>query len=914
MAGELLAGDLVAVLQAVADGVVVFDEAGRVVLINEAAVRLGGFPEVAVAHAYFEHIAKGPPPDVRLLGADGRALPYDAWPLTKARRGEAFRETEVTLVREGSAARKTGVFTGTMVERSGGGRLLVTTLRDVTAQREAEASLRASDERHLLAGRATRDVIWDWDPQARRIAWSGSGIELFGHPPAPDGTTYAWCVEQVHPEDRERIDAGLRRALAGDDELWQAEHRFRRADGTFADVFDRGCIVRDAGGHLVRMVGVMTDVSPLRAAEAALRATRERLDLAHRLAGTGAWDVDLATRRFWCSPELAAIFGRDPPPTTIDEADALVHPQDLPRLRARVAETVAGGGDCDLEFRVLHPALGVRWLQALGRVSRDADGRPRRLSGITLDVTERRLAAAERERLLALADAARAAAELARDDLGRMIERMSDAFVSLDHAGRLTWLNGTALGIAGRPREALIGHTPAELFPELEGSEAVAALGRAVAGQRPSSFELAARSGNFYSVRVFPSPEGLSILAQDVTERRRAEEALARRTAQLRDITDAVPVRIGHFDTDERFDFMNAAYERHYGVSFDPAGSMRVRDLLGEATYARAEGSIRRVLAGETVRFENRGTLPDGDEWFADVALVPHRAPAGAVVGAYVVAADITPLKRAEAALRDLNRSLEARVAERTAQLEEQAARLRLLAAELTDSELRARRRLAEVVHDHLQQLLVAARMRLAAAARLAGDEAARRMLDDTGQILGDAIDVSRSLAVELQPPVLFERGLAAALRWLAGWVREQHGLELALSIHEGVEPADEGTRALLFTAVRELLFNVVKHAGVQRARVVMRSARGGCVRVAVIDAGRGFAVDDGMSRGGFGLFSIGERLRALGGDVTVRSRPGAGTRVDLLLPRATGATPHTVRRPAPLRRPRPPSAPRPTA
>jgi signal transduction histidine kinase len=192
---------------------------------------------------------------------------------------------------------------------------------------------------------------------------------------------------------------------------------------------------------------------------------------------------------------------------------------------------------------------------------------------------------------------------------------------------------------------------------------------------------------------------------------------------------------------------------------------------------------------------------------------------------------------------------------------------------------------MAELVHDHLQQLLVAARMRLVGTARLVRDDDALRLLEDAGAILADATDVSRSLAVDLQPPVLYDAGLGAALQWLAGWMREQHRLDVTVSIDEQAEPPDEGTRALLFTAARELLFNVVKHAAVPRARLLLRTARGRRIRLEVLDGGVGFDLAAADARRGFGLFGIRERLRALGGDMRIRTRPGAGTNVVLVVP-----------------------------
>jgi signal transduction histidine kinase len=241
--------------------------------------------------------------------------------------------------------------------------------------------------------------------------------------------------------------------------------------------------------------------------------------------------------------------------------------------------------------------------------------------------------------------------------------------------------------------------------------------------------------------------------------------------------------------------------------------------------------------------------------------------------------------KRAENEILRMNNELELRVGERTAQL-------RQLALQLTIAEEAERRRLAELLHDSLQQLLVYARLTIGEAAALAADERLRASLGRAERGLAEAIDVSRSLTAELSPPLLYERGLLAALRWLAERLREQAGLAVELAAGADAEPRHEVARVLLFQSVRELLANVVKHAGVREALVEVER-RGDTIRVSVGDRGCGFDPgerDRRESAGGFGLFSIRERLRQLGGAFEVRSAPGQGTSVTLLVPDAGDA------------------------
>ena len=196
--------------------------------------------------------------------------------------------------------------------------------------------------------------------------------------------------------------------------------------------------------------------------------------------------------------------------------------------------------------------------------------------------------------------------------------------------------------------------------------------------------------------------------------------------------------------------------------------------------------------------------------------------------------------KRAEEALRLNNQTLEQRVTERTAELQERAAQLRKLACELAQTEQRERRRLAEILHDHLQQLLVGAKFSVSILRGRLIDEENRQHLEQVDDLLDQSVTTSRSLTVELSPPVLSEGSLAGALRWLANWMQEKHGLRVQVDADEAINP-DEEIRVMLFQCVRELLFNVVKHAGVNAATVAMSHCCGGQMSIVVADRGVGF-------------------------------------------------------------------------
>jgi len=163
----------------------------------------------------------------------------------------------------------------------------------------------------------------------------------------------------------------------------------------------------------------------------------------------------------------------------------------------------------------------------------------------------------------------------------------------------------------------------------------------------------------------------------------------------------------------------------------------------------------------------------------------------------------------------------------------------------------------------------------------------AKQVAKEIGELIDESIAESRSLTAELSPPVLHKGGLNAGLEWLARWMQDKQHLHVDLEM-DTVEPLNEATNILLFESVRELLLNTVKHSKTYSVKVSLRCTEG-LLHLVVSDEGIGFDPKNlptvGDSGGGFGLFSITERLQLIGGRVEIDSSPGKGSRFVLHVP-----------------------------
>jgi PAS domain S-box-containing protein len=281
-----------------------------------------------------------------------------------------------------------------------------------------------------------------------------------------------------------------------------------------------------------------------------------------------------------------------------------------------------------------------------------------------------------------------------------------------------------------------------------------------------------------------------------------------------------------------------------------------------------------------------------------------------------IVATDLTERMEAKRQLMELNAALELKVAQRTQQLQQRTVELessqhdlekltqsleqqverrtvqvRALARELTLAEQKQRQRLSTILHEDLQQVLLSVRTRFVLLRETIANGSPEDIdedIDELERLLAKALDTTKRLAIEFNPPVLANEGLDAALKWLAEHMHKRYGLQIDVAISESFTMIREEERVLLVQLVRELLHNVVRHAGTVHARLtVSRDEK--YIAIEVADAGVGFDVRqkrrEARKNKQYGLFSIEERLRLIGGCLRIDSSPGHGTLVQMMVP-----------------------------
>jgi PAS domain S-box-containing protein len=390
-------------------------------------------------------------------------------------------------------------------------------------------------------------------------------------------------------------------------------------------------------------------------------------------------------------------------------------------------------------------------------------------------------------------------------------------------------------------------------------------------------------------------------IIRDITERKKAEQALKESETRFRTVVENSWDGIHQLDlTNGKYVFVSPSQERLTGLKID--------ELMLSINEAEArvhpddrklvKKYLKRIVSGERPDkpMEYRWRVKSGEyRWFSDSrkAVFDENGKAVSLVG---VTRDITEIKEIQAELEKSKIELEKKVAERTMLAEARAKQLQALAVELIEAEERERRRVAELLHDDLQQILAAARMQLELVCRSHPSEST---LANVVQLLEESIDKSRRLSYELSPAMLHHSGLVTALQWLARQQGEQFGLHVELESNGDQQLENTHLKVFLFRAVQELLFNIVKHARVKSARVVL-SFSDNCISISVSDMGCGFnplILDNHLFTEGLGLLSLRERAKYMGGNLVIESVPGKGSCFKLTVPfhLATGEKPQPL-------------------
>lgn len=674
----------------------------------------------------------------------------------------------------------------------------------------------------------------------------------------------------VFLDDLDRIRTAFDEVIAG--RLEPREYRMVHRDGGVRWVRTSSRpLVRD--GAPAGLQGVLTDVTESHLAHEALGRSERLLSEAEAISTVGGWEYEVAPGRMSWTAGIRRIYGVGPDfdPNDID-ADASFYPGEAAQTITLAFErAVREGAPYDLELPFEPSGGGRKWVRTVGRPD-VVDGRVVRVVGTLMDITDRKLADLELEER--------------RNELEWLLRSMSNAFVLFESvfndAGafvsyRFVFINEAYERITGVRNDEVRGRTVHEVWPGTE-PEWIRRYGEVAVTGVTQRFEMYHQpTAKLYDCSVYrpwPSRDRFCVVFEDVTERRKAEEALRESEARYRGLFtsmaegcalhEIILARDGR-PADYRFLDANPAFYELTGLDPSILGRTVLEVLPAtERTWIETYGRVAQT--GEPVQLEQySGAL---ERWYEVRAFAPQPGRFATVF------LDVTDRRRSE---EERNRLLDD---------------LRGMALRLSAAEEDERQRLARELHDRVGQNLTVIGLNLTMIGNLLPPETHLEIgprLDAAADLLADTVREVRQVMADLRPPMLDDYGLLPALGWLVDQVGGRTGLRVSVGGHEPDPRLGAETELALFRIAQEALTNVVKHAAASRAEVRL-AQDGSRVTISVTDDGRGFAVDaprgSGAGRSAWGLAIMEERATAVGGELTVRSAPGEGTRVAVALDR----------------------------
>ena len=664
----------------------------------------------------------------------------------------------------------------------------------------------------------------------------------------------------------------------------QFETVHRRKDGsTFpVEVSSQGAQI----GESKKLISVVRDITERKRAEEAIEQSERRFRALTEKAGeiitvldaTGTITFSITGGNSALGYTVEELIGRN--------AFELAHPDDLPSLLNLFQEGLSQPGRIEqTEFRIRAKDGSWRWQFAVGTNLLDDPA----VGGIVInsrDITERKKAE-----------------EALRENQTRLeavFATIPHGILEYDTDLRLVRANAAALNAAGltglgSSRDQLVARLKVS---DLEGNAVKTEdlpTSRALRGEMVAGglFLITTAAGlerivSIYAAPLFKDDKKIGVVAlwDDVSERIQAEKALQESEAKYRNLFTNLTeeVHLWEIVRDDESGIKTWKLVDVNPPALNSWGRRSVEEIRGKTTDEIFGPGAKEHYMPVVQKIITEGTPYSFEDYFPN--LDKHFRFTSVPLGNYFITTgtDITAMKKAQEELQRLNETLEKRVAERTKEAEARSRELQTLAVELIDAEERERRRVADLLHDDLQQILAAARMQLQAVCESLPPEP---MLTNVMQLIEQSIGKSRHLSHELSPAVLYHVGLVAALQWLAKQMRNQFGLQVQLETDGAGHFESAPLKAFMFRAVQELLFNIVKHAGVKSARVVL-AGTASSLTMTVSDDGLGFIpniLHSSTSTGGFGLMRLRERARYIGGSLTIGSVRGQGSQVTLTVP-----------------------------
>lgn len=552
---------------------------------------------------------------------------------------------EYRIILPDSAVRHIWAKSGTKISDQDGKTTFLTGIaQDITERKLAEEALRRSEENLADAQRISHIGSWQWDMLSNTVSWSKEMYRLFDIDPTTHDGSPESILEVIYPDDIELFTNSMNSNLF-DGSSPALEYRIVHKDGSIHTISAIGRMEFDKAGKPIRSNGTVQDITERKLAEKALLQANERLSFAQTSSKAGVWDWNMTTGQLTWSPEFLILFGLDPVTApSFDVWRKLIYPEDLQIAENRINDSIRDHTLLENNYRIVLPSGEIRWINALGNTTYDEHGVPQRMSGICIDISERKLAD----------EALRTSEENFRNVFNTMQEGMALNEFIFDENGevvdyRILEVNPAFEKHSEAPREWVVGKTATYAYQMT--SEYINSFWKEHLNKSDEIItELYyAHTGRWkYISTSKPVNNRFVTVFTDITEKKLAEIALRESEARLKTITKHAAAIIIEVDPQGRILYISRILP-----------GLNLSDVIGEDfcawTPAQFHPIMRQKLeqvfrSGKPEEFETLGLGAFGENSWYLSSLAPVEVD-GQIKSAIMVMHDITERKRAEVQL-----------------------------------------------------------------------------------------------------------------------------------------------------------------------------------------------------------------------------------------------------------------------
>jgi len=722
--------------------------------------------------------------------------------------------------------------------------LVIAMVADITDKKRAEEAR----FRHAAIVESSEDAIASVTLDGVIVSWNAGAEYIYGY---TEAEAVGNSVNILVPPELLDEEKAILETLRAGGRIEHFETLRVTKTGKRVNVSLSISPIKDASGKIIGLTGMARDISELKRHEQDLRTSEERLRLAQQAARIGAFEWNIQTGVDTWTPELESIHGLPPGgfAGTQTAWEDLLHPDDRLRVVELAKQSMKTGMPMQGEWRIVWPDGSTHWIAGRWRVLMNGAGEPSRMVGVNLDVTDRKRS---EERLR---------------EYEKAVEGAEDLIGVIDREYRFLLANRQYLKMRNLTREQVVGH----FIPEVLDREVFETIvkpkldecfqGKVVKYEAKFSYPAIGERDlllSYFPIEGVNGVDRAACILRDITDRKRAEEALRESEEKFRSVFRNAGVGMVIVSPEGRFLAANATFCDCLGYTEEELLAKTVESVtFPEDWPALSQRLGEAVTEGNGLwRFEKRCLHKSGRIVYTEssASLIRNRNGEPQYLVGEVL--DVTKRKESEKILSDMTRKL-------------------------VEAQEQERARIARELHDDINQRLALLAIKLSQLQEHPTEVTSRlrELREEVDHIAGDV----QSLSYDLHSSKLEYLGVVAGIKsWCKDFAeRQKIEIDFSSGVHR-ILPLEVGLT--LFRVLQEALHNAIKHSGVKHVEVQLREDYGE-IHLVVADLCKGFDPEAALRGRGLGLVSMRERVRLVNGTIAIKSRPMGGTTIHISIP-----------------------------